>query len=102
MSTIKKIILNHDAWRRCIERGKDASPGVQANNLCRLQILKTKVLPWIKKITKKSDYVFQQVRAPTYTANTVHCAGLVRRQQELLAPTVIRFKPSRPQFVDAH
>ena len=31
------------------------------------EVLETKVLPWIKKITKKSDYVFQQDGAPAHT-----------------------------------
>ena len=32
------------------------------------EILETKVLPWVKRITKKADYVFQQDGAPAHTA----------------------------------
>ena len=35
------------------------------------EALEMKVLPWVKKITKKSDYVFQQDGAPAHTAKTV-------------------------------
>jgi hypothetical protein len=34
-------------------------------------ILSTKVLPWVRKITKKADFVFQQDGAPAHTAKTV-------------------------------
>ena len=34
-------------------------------------ILSTKVLPWVSKITNKKDYVFQQDDAPTHTAKVV-------------------------------
>lgn len=34
-------------------------------------ILATKVLPWVRKITKKGDYVFQQDGAPAHTAKVV-------------------------------
>ena len=33
-------------------------------------VLETKVLPWVKKITKKSDYVSQQDLAPAYNAES--------------------------------
>lgn len=34
-------------------------------------ILESKVLPWVKRITKKADYVFQQDGAPAHTAKIV-------------------------------
>ena len=34
-------------------------------------VLKTKVLPWVMKITKKLNYAFQKDGAPTHTAKTV-------------------------------
>ena len=35
------------------------------------EVLETKVLPWIKKITRKSDHVFYQDWAPVHTTMTV-------------------------------
>ena len=35
------------------------------------KVLETKVVPWVKKVTKKWDYVFQQDRVPAYTAKSV-------------------------------
>ena len=34
-------------------------------------ILESKVLPWVKRITRKADYVFQQDGAPAHTAKIV-------------------------------
>ena len=68
------------------------------------EVLETQVLTWIKKITKKSDYIFQQNGVPAQ----LNCrAGLVGRKHELLAQrilasTVTRFKPTRLQLVDSH
>ena len=35
------------------------------------EILESKVLPWVKKITKKAEYVFQQDGAPAHIAKIV-------------------------------
>ena len=35
------------------------------------EVMKAKFLAWVKKITKKSDYVFQQNGAVAHTAKTV-------------------------------
>ena len=48
-----------------VERGHRLTSAV-----CK-EIFETKVLPWVEKITKKSDYVFQQDEAPACTAKTV-------------------------------
>ena len=67
--------------------------------------LETKVLPWVKKIPKKSNYVLQQDGAQAHTA--IDCAGLIEPQHELLvqkilATAVTRFEPSRLQPVGTH
>ena len=59
------------------------------------EVLETKVLPWVKKITKESDYVLQQGGASVHTGKTVFLF------QRLLTPTVTRFERPRLQLVDA-
>ena len=68
--------LNHDAWHRSIERGEEMVPvwferGYMLTSAVYKKVLETRVLPWAKKITKKSDCVFQQDGALTHTAKIV-------------------------------
>ena len=104
--------LNHDAWHRSIEQREDTSrlvrTGLQANLYRIERSFEMKILPWIKKITKKSDYVFQQDGAPALTAkHGKDSAGLVGHHHELLVQIllgfrVIRFEVLRLQLVNAH
>ena len=45
--------------------------GYRLTSVVYKKILEMTVLPWVKKFTKKSDYVFQKDREPRHMANTV-------------------------------
>ena len=68
-------IPNHDAWHYSIERKEYASglawTGFRVTSAAYKEILKTEVLPWVKNITKNSDYVFSQDEVSAHTAKTV-------------------------------
>ena len=78
-----------------------ARTGLQAN----IEALETKVLPWIKKMSKRSNYVYQQDRAPARTVKTLQ--NWLDDKHELLfqrlltPPPVTRYKPPRLQLVNA-
>ena len=67
--------------RRCFRFG---SNGRQANFCLYKKVLQT----WVRKNTKKSDYVFQKDRAPALTRKTL--------QDQLDANMTIRFKDLDP------
>ena len=61
------------------------------------EALQTKVLPLVRMITKKSDYVFQSDRAPAHMAKTVQAFT-----PKTFAPIVTRFECPRHQLVGPH
>ena len=74
-SANNKFSINHDAWHCNVEKRKYSSSLVEWSHTLTSaiykEVLKTKVLPWAKKITKKPNYVIQPGGAPAYTAKTV-------------------------------
>ncbi|KAF2354925.1 hypothetical protein FHG87_014320 [Trinorchestia longiramus] len=45
--------------------------GYRLNTSAYEDVLVTKIRPWMRKITRNANYVFQQYSAPAYTAKTV-------------------------------
>ena len=100
------------AWtgRRCLRlvwtglQAEDASGWFERDySAVYKEVLDAKVLPWVKKITKKSDYVFQQNNgAPAHTTKTVQGWLDEHLAQRLLAFSVTTFQLSRLRLVDVH
>ena len=68
-------------------------------------VLVTKILPWVRKITMNENYVFQQDGAPAHIAkNCSKVAGIKHEllAQWLLAATVSWPEPLRLQRLDAY
>ena len=55
------------------------------------KVLETKVIPWFKKITKKSDYVFQQNGDKAKTVQDMVGCRHELLAQRFLSPRVTRF-----------
>ena len=90
-----------------VATNKEKVPSVWLERVYRLtstvykKDLKTKIPPWIKKITKKYDYAFQKDRAPAHTAKTVqNCLGAnISYGSNIFGPHNHQFEPPQLYLV---
>ena len=63
---------------------ENMTKGYQSTSHDYKEILDRKVLPWVRKITKNADYVFQQDGTPAHTAKVVQEPQLVEGKHDIL------------------